>query len=76
MRTGLGVAIAANKITGVRTVTAYDSFSVERGVLNNNVQLLCMCERVIEIELARRLAKVWLGYIPSIRTAGVQRRSR
>ncbi|TGJ84755.1 hypothetical protein E0Z10_g4009 [Xylaria hypoxylon] len=61
--TGLGVAIAANKIKGVRAVTAHDSFSVERAVLSNNAQVLCMGERVIGIELARRLAKEWLGYV-------------
>ncbi len=61
--TGLGVAISANKIKGVRAVTAHDSFSVERAVLSNNAQVLCMGERVIGIELARRLAKEWLGYV-------------
>ena len=61
--TGLGVAIAANKIKGVRAVTAHDSFSVERAVLSNNAQVLCMGERVVGLELARRLAKEWLGYV-------------
>jgi ribose 5-phosphate isomerase B len=60
--TGLGVAISANKVQGVRAVTAHDSFSVERSVLSNNAQVLCMGQRVIGIELARRLAKEWLGY--------------
>ncbi|KAK6836746.1 ribose 5-phosphate isomerase [Apiospora arundinis] len=60
--TGLGVAISANKIRGVRAVTAHDSFSVERAVLSNNAQVLCMGERVIGLELARRLAREWLGY--------------
>lgn len=61
--TGLGVAIAANKVKGIRAVTAHDSFSVERAVLSNNAQVLCMGERVIGLELARRLAKEWLGYV-------------
>jgi len=60
--TGLGVAISANKVPGIRAVTAHDSFSVERSVLSNNAQVLCMGERVIGLELARRLAKEWLGY--------------
>lgn len=60
--TGLGVAIAANKVKGIRAVTAHDSFSVERSVLSNNAQVLCMGQRVVGIELARRLAKEWLGY--------------
>lgn len=60
--TGLGVAIAANKVPGVRAVTAHDSFSVERSVLSNNAQILCFGQRVVGLELARRLAKEWLAY--------------
>ncbi|MET0195876.1 MAG: ribose-5-phosphate isomerase [Rhodococcus fascians] len=60
--TGLGVAISANKVPGIRAVTAHDSFSVERAVLSNDAQVLCMGQRVIGIELARRLVREWLGY--------------
>jgi len=60
--TGMGVAISANKVTGVRAVTAHDSFSVERAVLSNDAQVLCLGQRVIGIELARRLVKEWVGY--------------
>ena len=60
--TGLGVAISANKVPGIRAVTAHDSFSVERAVMSNNAQVLCMGQRVVGIELARRLAKEWVGY--------------
>ncbi|HEU4466139.1 MAG TPA: ribose-5-phosphate isomerase [Agromyces sp.] len=60
--TGLGVAIAANKVTGIRAVTAHDSFSVERSILSNDAQVLCMGQRVVGVELARRLASEWLGY--------------
>lgn len=60
--TGLGVAISANKVKGIRAVTAHDSFSVERSILSNDAQVLCLGARVIGIELARRLAKEWLGY--------------
>ena len=60
--TGLGVAIAANKVPGIRAVTAHDSFSVERSVLSNNAQVLCLGQRVIGLELARRLTREWLTY--------------
>lgn len=60
--TGLGVAISANKVPGIRAVTAHDSFSVERSILSNDAQVLCMGERVVGLELARRLAKEWVGY--------------
>lgn len=60
--TGLGVAISANKVPGIRAVTAHDSFSVERSVLSNNAQVLTFGQRVIGLELARRLAQEWLTY--------------
>ncbi|MDZ5077684.1 ribose-5-phosphate isomerase [Nesterenkonia sp. HG001] len=60
--TGLGVAISANKVPGIRAVTAHDPFSVERSVLSNNAQVLCMGQRVVGKELARKLAKEWLDH--------------
>lgn len=60
--TGLGVAIAANKVKGIRAVTAHDSYSVERSVLSNDAQVLCMGQRVVGRELARRNAREWLTY--------------
>lgn len=60
--TGLGMAISANKVPGVRAVTAHDSFSVERAVLSNDAQVLTFGQRVVGRELARRLATEWLGY--------------
>jgi ribose 5-phosphate isomerase B len=60
--TGLGVAIAANKVPGIRAVTAHDSYSVERAVLSNNAQVLAMGQRVIGLELAKRLVGEWLDY--------------
>jgi ribose 5-phosphate isomerase B len=60
--TGLGVAISANKVPGIRAVTAHDSYSVERSVLSNNAQVLTFGQRVVGLELARRLAREWLTY--------------
>jgi ribose 5-phosphate isomerase B len=60
--TGLGMAISANKVHGIRAVTAHDSYSVERSVKSNNAQVLCMGQRVIGIELARKLVDEWLDY--------------
>jgi ribose 5-phosphate isomerase B len=60
--TGLGVAISANKVPGIRAVTAHDSYSVERSVLSNNAQVLAMGQRVIGIELAKKLVTEWLDY--------------
>lgn len=60
--TGMGVAMAANKVPGVRAVTAHDAYSVERAVLSNNAQVLTFGQRVVGLELARRLAREWLTY--------------
>jgi ribose 5-phosphate isomerase B len=70
--TGIGVAIAANKVDGIRAATAHDSFSVERSVLSNDCQVLTMGQRVVGVELARRLAREWLGYTfdPASASAG------
>lgn len=58
--TGLGVAISANKVPGIRAVTAHDIYSVQRSVLSNNAQVLCFGQRVIGLELARALLDEWL----------------
>jgi len=42
---------------------AHDSFSVERSILSNDCQVLTLGQRVIGLQLARRLAKEWLGYV-------------
>jgi len=60
--TGLGFAISANKVPGIRAVTAHDPFSVERSVLSNDAQVLCIGQRVVGIELAKRLVNDWLTY--------------
>ncbi|WGW11312.1 ribose-5-phosphate isomerase [Saxibacter everestensis] len=71
--TGLGVAIAANKVRGIRAVTAHDSYSVERAILSNNAQVLTMGQRVIGLELARRLAGEWLSYSFDASSASAER---
>ena len=44
------MAISANKVTGVRAVTAHDNFSVERAILSNDAQVLCLGQRIIGAE--------------------------
>ena len=60
--TGIGMAIAANKVPGIRATVAHDSFSVERSILSNDCQVLTLGERVVGLQLARRLVSEWLGY--------------
>lgn len=60
--TGIGMAISANKVPGVRASVVADPYSCERSVLSNDCQVITFGERVIGRELARRLAREWLGY--------------
>lgn len=60
--TGIGMAISANKVAGIRATVAHDSYSVERSVLSNDCQVLTLGARVIGAELALRLVEEWLTY--------------
>ncbi|MEU6290292.1 RpiB/LacA/LacB family sugar-phosphate isomerase [Streptomyces sp. NPDC046988] len=60
--TGLGMAIAANKVRGVRAVTAHDPLSVEHAVTHNDAQVLCLGAGVIGLALARDLTGKWLDH--------------
>jgi ribose 5-phosphate isomerase B len=47
-------------VPGIRAVTAHDPYSVERSVLSNDAQVLCLGQRVIGLELAKKLVKEWV----------------
>lgn len=53
--TGLGMAITANKVPGVRAGTVADPYSAERLVKSNNAQVLCLGGRVVGAEVAKLL---------------------
>jgi ribose 5-phosphate isomerase B len=59
--TGLGMAIAANKVPGVRAATAHDPYSAERARKSNNAQVLTMGARVIAPEAAEKVLDHWLA---------------
>ncbi len=59
--TGIGMAICANKVPGIRAAVCHDPFSAERARKSNDAQILCMGERVIGTELAKYLVDVWLS---------------
>lgn len=58
---GLGPAIAANKVPGVRAVTCHDVYSARSSRRDNNANVLCMGERVIGVGVALEVARVWLA---------------
>lgn len=57
---GLGVAIAANKIKGIRAVTCHDTFLAEMSRKHNDANVLTMGERFISEYLAIEITKIWL----------------
>ncbi len=58
--TGIGMAMTANKIPGIRAAVGHDPFSVERSILSNNANVLCMGARIIAPQLALYLLDVWM----------------
>ena len=58
--TGLGMAMTANKFKGIRAGVCHDIFSAERLKLSNDGNVICMDERVIGTELAKRILEKWL----------------
>jgi ribose 5-phosphate isomerase B len=58
--TGVGSAIAASKVSGVRAATAHDLITVRGAVENYDAQVLCMGQNVIAPAAAKALVDLWL----------------
>ena len=58
---GVGAAVAANKIGGVRAGLCHDTYSAHQGVEHDDMNVLCMGARIIGDELARELVKAFVG---------------
>mgnify|MGYP004707989593 FL=1 len=58
---GIGVAIVANKVEGVRAAQCHDTFSAERARKSNNAQIMTMGARVVGPELAKTIVNAWLA---------------
>lgn len=58
--TGLGMAIAASKVPGIRAATCHDTYSAERAQKSNNAQIITLGARVIGVELAKQVIQKYL----------------
>lgn len=58
--TGLGMAITANKIHGIRAAPVTDPYSAERAMASNHAQVLCLGGKVIGPDVAVLLVDHWL----------------
>jgi len=57
---GVGVSVAANKFKGIRAGVCHDTYSAHQCVEHDDVNVLCIGERVIGIELAREIVFTFL----------------
>jgi len=58
---GVGVCVAANKFRGIRAGVCHDTYSAHQCVEHDNVNVLCIGQRVIGIELAREITFSFLA---------------
>lgn len=58
--TGIGMSIVANKHRNVRAALCSEPFSARMSRLHNDANVLVLGGRVIGVELAKDIAKVWM----------------
>ena len=58
--TGIGMAIAANKVSGVRAATCHDDVTAEMSRRHNNTNVLCLAADLLGDPLIDRMVDIWL----------------
>lgn len=58
--TGVGMAIAANKVSGIRAVNCIDSYTAQMSREHNNTNILTLGSKVLSSGLAKIIVKAWL----------------
>ena len=58
--TGIGVAISANKVRGVRAASVSEPASARLAREHNDANVLCLGARIVGIELAREIVHAWV----------------
>jgi transaldolase / glucose-6-phosphate isomerase len=58
---GVGAAVAANKVSGVRAGLCHDTYSAHQGVEHDDINVLVVGGRVVGMELAREIVASFLG---------------
>ena len=59
--TGIGMAMSANKVPGIRAAQAHDTYSAERAAKSNDAQIVTIGARVVGPELAKAIVKSFLA---------------
>ncbi len=58
---GVGAAVCANKVKGVRACLIHDHFSVKQGVEDDHMNILCMGGRIVGPSVAWDLVQTFLA---------------
>jgi ribose 5-phosphate isomerase B len=58
---GVGVSVAANKFKGIRAGVCHDTYSAHQCVEHDNVNVLCLGQRVIGFELALEIVDAFIN---------------
>jgi ribose 5-phosphate isomerase B len=58
--TGLGMAIAANKFSGVRAAACADEVTAELSRRHNDLNVLCLSGDLLSSRITERVVEVWL----------------
>ncbi|MBA5849833.1 ribose 5-phosphate isomerase B [Clostridium sp. cel8] len=59
--TGIGMAITANKVPGIRAAVCHDIYSAERAQKSNKAQIATFGAEVVGPSLAKYLLNIWLN---------------
>lgn len=57
---GVGSAMAANKVRGIRAASCQDTFTARNSRLHNDANILTLGSRALGTEVAKEIVKVWL----------------
>ncbi len=57
---GVGSAMAANKVRGIRAASCQDTYTARNSRLHNNANVLTLGSRSLGIDVAKEIVKVWL----------------
>jgi ribose 5-phosphate isomerase B len=58
--TGVGMAMVANKVPGVRAAVIHDPYSAERARASNDAQIATLGSLVIGVNAAKKMIDIWL----------------
>ena len=59
--TGVGMAIAANKLSGVRAATCHDEVTAEMSRRHNDLNVLCLSAEMLGPEVQDKMIRTWLS---------------